>query len=199
MKSKTPPQMSTLLSDERIIDLYWARDEKAISATDDKYRRYLFCIAQNILRDPLDSEECLNDTYLGTWNAIPPHRPSFFQVFLSKIMRNTAVVRYKKNRIARRVPSELTVSLAELEECVPFTSSVEEEYLLSELGKILNDYVRGLSERRAYIFVCRYYCSDRVSDIAAMLHVTPNTVTRELTAIREGLREKLEQEGYHYE
>lgn len=92
------------LKDEQIIELYWAREERAISETDRKYRKYLYTVAYNILHSDPDCEECLNDTYLGTWNAIPPHRPNFFQAFLSKIMRNTAVVHYKKNHTQSRIP-----------------------------------------------------------------------------------------------
>ena len=99
------------MSDEDIVALYFARNEKAISETDLKYGRYLFTIAYNIVHDRLDCEECLNDTYLGTWNAIPPHRPPVFQVFLSKIMRNTAVDKFRKTRASKRIPSELVVSL----------------------------------------------------------------------------------------
>ena len=86
------------LTDESIIELYWNRDEKAISETDKKYGRYLYAIAYNIVHDDLDSEECLNDTYIGTWNQIPPTRPNIFQVFLAKITRNHAINKFKKSR-----------------------------------------------------------------------------------------------------
>ena len=186
-----------VLSDEAIIALYWSRNEQAITETDRKYKRYLYTIAYNILHDHSDCEECLNDTYLGTWNKIPPTKPSIFQVFLSKIMRNIAVVRYKHNKADKRIPSELTTSLEELEPFIP-TAHPQQEYLISELGRLISIYLRTLSERSAFIFICRYYCSDRIADIAAMLHISERTVFRELTDIRQGLKEFLKKEGYLY-
>ena len=185
-----------LLSDEAIIQLYWDRNEKAITETDKKYKRYLYTIAYNILHDNMDCEECLNDTYLGTWNSIPPTRPSIFQIFISKIMRNTAVTRYKQNTAKKRITSEMTVSLDELDKCIPYSPSAEQEYLISEISRLMSRYLYSLSETQAFMFICRYYCSDRISDIAKMLDVSERTVFRELSTIREGLRELLEKEGY---
>ena len=106
-----------VLSDEQIIQLYWDRNETAITATDEKYGRYLYTIAYNVLHDRLDCEECLNDTYLGTWNRIPPTRPAAFMVFLSKIMKNIAVDRHRKNTAEKRVPGELDVQFIEIMGC----------------------------------------------------------------------------------
>ncbi len=196
MKKTDTPDTRPLLEDQKIIDLYWQREESAITETDRKYGKYLMTIAYNILHNDPDSEECLNDTYLGTWNAIPPAKPTLFQVFLSKIMRNTAVVRYKKNHAQSRVPSEMTVSLDELEQYIPYEPSAEDDYDVYRLSRLLSDYLRKMSEKRAFIFICRYYCADRISDIAAMLHVSESTVYRELDEIKKGLREILIKEGY---
>lgn len=184
------------LSDEAIIELYWKRNENAIAETDKKYKRYLYRIAYNILHDKMDCEECLNDTYMGTWSTIPPQRPSVFQAFLSKIMRNTAVTKYKRNTASKRVPSEMTISLEELSDTMPYALSAEEEHLLSEVSRIISEYLRSIPERSAFIFICRYYCSDKISDIADMLHISDRTVFRDLTEIREGLKERLIKEGY---
>ena len=186
------------LADEAIIELYWNRNESAIIETDRKYKGYLYTIAYNILHDSMDCEECLNDTYLGTWNTIPPERPSIFQAFLSKIMRNTAVVRYKRNTASKRIPSEMTVSLAELGDSMPYSPSAEDEYLVSQVSRVVSDFLRSLPERNAFIFICRYYCSDRIADIAAMLHISERTVFRELTAMREELKGILTKEGYYH-
>lgn len=185
-----------LLDDERIVALYWQREEKAISETDRKYGKYLYTIAYNILHNDPDSEECLNDTYLGTWNAIPPAKPTLFQAFVSKIMRNIAVVRYKKNHASFRVPSEMTVSLEELEQQLPYEPSAADDYAVYKLSRLLSDYLRKMPEKRAFIFICRYYCADRIVDIASMLHVSESTVYRELDEIKKGLREILIKEGY---
>ena len=196
MKKTDTPDSHPLLEDQRIIELYWQREERAITETDRKYGRYLYTIAYNILHNDPDSEECLNDTYFGTWNAIPPAKPTFFQVFLSKIMRNTAVVRYKKNHEKSRVPSEMTVSLDELDGCIPYEPSVADDYEVYRLGRLLSDYLRKMPDKRAFIFVCRYYCADRILDIASMLHVSESTVYRELDEIKKGLREILITEGF---
>ncbi len=188
------------MSDEEIIALYWNRDEKAILETDRKYNRYLYTVAYNILHAPLDCEECLNDTYLGTWNSIPPAKPSSFQVFISKIMRNIAISRYKKNHAARRVPSELTVSISELSEYVVYNeNAMQYDYEVGILARLIDMYLHSLSAKRRFIFICRFYCGDRIADIAEMLHVTERTVFRELTRIKAGLKEVLMREGYYHE
>ena len=188
-----------VLSDEEIIALYWQREERAIEATDVKYGKYLYTIAYNILRDGLDSEECLNDTYLGTWNAIPPNRPNLLRVFLSKITRNIALGRFRKATAAKRIPPEIIVSLEELDEGLCFEVGEDEKYLIHELSRILNAYLRTLSDRQTFVFVCRYYYSDSIDAIAKMLGMSANTVLRDLSKIRKGLREALAKEGYSYE
>ena len=199
MNTKKSKDDSRFMDDEKIIDLYWRREEKAIVETDRKYRHYLYTVAFNILHNDPDCEECLNDTYLGTWNAIPPAKPSIFQVFLSKIMRNIAIVRYKKNSAAKRIPSEMTVSLDELDNYVPYDSSAEHDYAVFQISRIVSQYLRSLPEKRTFIFVCRFYCSDRINDIADMLHVSESTIFRELNTIKKGLRELLIKEGYYHE
>ena len=188
-----------VLSDEQIIQLYWDRNETAITATDEKYGRYLYTIAYNVLHDRLDCEECLNDTYLGTWNRIPPTRPAAFMVFLSKIMKNIAVDRHRKNTAEKRDPGELTASLDELEDCIPAGESVEDEFTRGEIVRILNDYLRTLKERQLTVFVSRYYYCDTLDSIAEMTGTSVNTVLRDLAAIRKGLAARLEKEGYRYE
>lgn len=196
MNRKKEDRDSTVLSDDAIVELYWNRNERAITETDRKYKRYLYSIAYNILNDHLDSEECLNDTYLGTWNRIPPTRPNIFQIFLSKIMRNTALSRYKRNTALKRIPSELTISLEELGECIPTEPSTEEEYLVSEVSRIVSNYLRTQPERRVFVFICRYWCADRIEDIAEMLKISESTVHRELCVVRNGLKGRLKKEGY---
>ena len=186
------------LSDEEIIALYFDRNEKAIKETDVKYGKYLYTIAYNIVYDRMDCEECLNDTYLSTWNTIPPHRPPVFQVYLSKIMRNTAIDKYRHSRAAKRVPSEMVVSLEEFGETLP-DHTAEEEETVRELSRALSGFLHTLNDREQFVFVCRYYYADRVSVIARMLQVSENTVTRELAGLRQALKEYLQKEGIFYE
>jgi len=199
MKSEVPMRENDTrptLTDESIIELYWNRDEKAISETDRKYGRYLYAIAYNIVHDDLDSEDCVSDTYVGTWNQIPPTRPNVFQVFLAKITRNQAINKFKKKHALKRIPSELIVSLDELDDCLPASPSVEEELEAHRIAELLNTYLDGLSHREQLLFVCRYYYADRVSEISRITGINERTVYRILETIREGLKSKLAEEGY---
>ena len=186
-------------TDERIIDLYWERNEMAITATDEKYRNFLFTIAYNIVHDDLDCEECLNDTYLGAWNSIPPTRPTILSAFLSKIVRNIAVNRFKKNHAAKAVPGELVVSLEELDPYMRSDMSLDEEIAIQQLSNALNRYLREMDERDRLVFMCRYYYADKIIEIAEMLGVSRNTVTKYLSDIREALKEHLIREGLWHE
>ena len=187
--------LKSVMNDGDIIELYFLRDERAISETDAKYGKYLFSVAYNIVHDRLDCEECLNDTYLDAWNAMPPERPAVLRAFLATIMRRRAIDRYKSERRKRRIPSELTVSLSELE----FTLSddtPQSELEAEALSRTISDFVRSLPERRAYIFMSRYYAARPIRDIARRLSVSESTVNKELALIRQDLRKKLESEGY---
>lgn len=189
----------TVLSDEEIIDLYWQRQEQAIKETDLKYGRYLFTIAYNIVHDRLDCEECLNDTYLGTWNAIPPNRPNIFQVFLARIMRNSAVDKYRERTASRRIPSELTDSLSELEEAISYSENISEDVFVKDAIKVLNTYLMELDDKDRFVFVCRYYYADSVPQIAKMTQLSERSVFRILATTREKLKKKLEEAGFKYE
>ena len=183
------------LSDDTIIEMYWERNESAIRATDDKYGKYLFTISYNILNDRPDCEECINDTYLSAWNKIPPTRPGVLQRFLSKITRDISVDKYRKIHAQKRVPSELTVSLDELEECVASVAIEDENEAVTHISKVLNTFLLGLSRRDRFIFVCRYYYADPVKAIAKLLDISDKTVYRELAKLRADLREALLKEG----
>ena len=186
----------TPLEDDEIIELYWQRNEAAIAETDLKYRKYLFIIAYNILNEKLDCEECLNDTYLGAWNAIPPTRPNVLKAFLTTIIRRTAMKRYQHKNRQRAVPSEMTVSLSELEAFVSGDGDVEADFDAERLGKIISDFVRSLGKRRQFIFMSRYYAADSIDVIARDLKLSRSTINKELAAIRSDLAETLEKEGY---
>jgi len=181
------------MSDELIVELYWQRDEQAIRQTDIKYRKFLLSVAYNIVHDTLDCEECLNDTYIGAWNSIPPARPTLFQAFLATIMRRTAIDCYKAKKRQKRIASELTVSLSEVEDFIDGTDS---EADAKELGRIISEFVRSLPDRRMYIFMSRYYFARPIKEIARLLGCSESTVNKEIAAIKRDLKEKLEKEGY---
>ena len=184
------------LGDDGIIALYFARDEKAIEETDFKYRKYLFSVVYNVLRDRLDCEECLNDTYLGAWNAIPPSRPKVLKAFLTVIARRVAIKRYHSNSRRNTVPSEMTVSLSELEDFLADGDEVEAGFDAQRLGKVISDFALSLSERRQFIFMSRYYMAEPIDTIAKDLKLSRSMVNKELAAIRKALKEKMESEGY---
>lgn len=183
------------MSDEQIVELYWQRDEQAIKETDIKYKSFLMSVAYNIVGDARDSEECLNDTYIGAWNAMPPARPTVLQAFLATIMRRTAIDRYKARKRQKRVASELTVSLSEVEEFIADDDGYP-EVNAKELGRVISDFVRSLSDRRMYIFMSRYYFARPIKEIARLLKCSESTVNKEIAAIKRDLKEKLEKEGY---
>lgn len=187
--TKAPPR------DEEIIDLYFSRDESAINVTDQKYGNYLFTIGYNVLSDKWDSEECVNDTYFRTWNRIPPEKPNIFAAFLSKIMRDTSIDRYRKKTADKRRLSELTLSLEELENCIITEDAIEENIAVRIISDLLNSVLLESSKRERFIFVCRYYYCDSVRYIAKMLNVNEKTVYRSLEKTREELRIRLEKEG----
>ena len=190
MNKRTEQQ--TVITDEQIIELYWQRNETAIQETDRKHGKLLFGIAYNILHDRLDCEECQNDTYLSVWNAIPPTRPIKFPAFITQIMRNIAINRFKEKTSKKRIPSELTVSMDDVNDILRSDETVETEYEAEEVGKIINNYIRQLSERQRYIFIDRFYLAEPVDTIANELSISVPTVYREIDRIKQGLKLHLE-------
>jgi len=184
------------ISDEKIVALYWQRDEQAIKETDRKYGKFLLSIADNIVHNLRDNEECLSDTYIGAWNAMPPARPVFLQSFLATIMRRIAINRFHANNCQKRVASEFAVSLSELEDFIADESNVETEIEVKELAKIISNYVKALPQRQMYIFVSRYYIADPLLTISKELGCSVSTVKRELETIKKGLKKQLESEGF---
>ena len=193
---KLQTKEKSVMSDEQIVELYWQRDECAIRETDVKYKKFLMSVAYNIVHDTCDSEECLNNTYLGAWNAIPPSRPTLLQAFLATIMRRNAIDLYKAKKRQKRIASELTLSLSELEDFVSDGEDMYSKAEAEELGRIISDFVRSLPDRQMYIFMSRYYIARSIKEIANLLECSESTVHKEIAAIKSGLREKLLKEGY---
>lgn len=186
---------NNIIADEQIIELYWSRNERAIKETDIKYGKWLFRIAYNILNDICDSEECQNDTYLGIWNTIPPTRPAVFIAFITQIMRNTAINRYKAKRSKKNIPTEYTVTIDELYNILQSENSVIEGYEAKELGRMISSYIKELSDKEQYIFVGRYYMADSVKTIAKELGLTESAVYKSLDKIKKELKNHLERNG----
>lgn len=193
---KHQSKANVVMSDEKIIDLYWQRNEQAIKETDIKYRKYLLSVGMNIVHNMPDSEECLNDTYIGAWNAIPPAKPILLQAFLTTIMRRTAINRFNANKTQKRIVSDFAVPLFELEYLIADEGDLRDKIETKELAKSISNYVRSLPDRQMCIFVSRYYISNSLSEISKELGCSISTVKRELTLIKDGLKKWLEEQGY---
>ncbi|MBQ8508642.1 MAG: sigma-70 family RNA polymerase sigma factor [Clostridia bacterium] len=183
------------MDDSRIVELFWARSADAVEACAAKYGGYCQSIARSILQSREDAEECVNDTWLGAWNAIPPHRPQLLSAFLGKLTRRIAINRYKRLTAAKRC-GEVNLVLDELAECLPGGESAEEALDMRELSRCLSDFVRALPERERMIFVRRYFYSDPIPTIAGRAKVSENNVSVILSRLREKLRRHLETEGF---
>lgn len=181
------------MDDLMIIELYFARDDQAIKETDIKYGKLCFSIANNILFNDEDSEECVNDTYLSVWNKIPPTRPNNFRAFICKIVRNLSMKKLEFNHALKRTQN-VTVSYTELEEILPDTHTAPEwEY--ESLGKIISDFLRHEKEDARNVFIRKYYFFDSISDIAERYSFTESKVKNMLYHSRNKLRECLKKEG----
>lgn len=185
-------EKQAIVADEQIIEMYWQRNELAIQETDKKYGQFLFRIAYNILHNRLDCEECQNDAYLDTWNAIPPTRPIVFSAFITQITRRIALDRYKEKSRKKRIPSELTVSIEDMNETLHDYSMVDAHYDIKEIGRVINEYVKNLPERQRYIFIDRFYLAESVETISTDLSISVATVYREIEKIKQGLKIHLE-------
>ena len=181
-----------ILSDDEIIALYWARNENAIKHTDDKYRAYLLKIANNILKDMQDSEECLNDTYLSAWNTIPPERPYLLKAFLAAIIRNQSLMVGRRQKAQKRAAMSQAVSLSELEDVLADVRETDDAHMLAA---VIESYIARLDKDQRYIFLGRYYFGKSIDDIASEMGVSRSKVSKQIAYIKQTLREKLQEEG----
>ena len=178
-------------TDLRIIDLYFARNEQAIAETDRHYGGLCMRISLGILDDRRDAEECVSDTYLKAWNAIPPTRPRSLRAFLAKIVRNLSLQRFEYNHAAKR-NRDFEIALEELGDCIPMKD--EEADALPEL---LNRFLDTLPETECRLFCGRYWHGHSVKELARGYGLTPKAVTMRLSRTREKLRTYLNERGYH--
>lgn len=183
------------MEDSKIIDLYWERAEIAISETAKKYSRYCHSISFNILHNKEDTEECVNDTYLKAWNAIPPKRPNCLATFLGKITRNLSLDKFKKYSAKKRGHGLMEIALSELEGVIPSTTSVEQAIDEKELVEILDKFLGGLLKQKRIMFVQRYWYLMPIKKMAEQLSISESQVKSTLFRIRNELKSHLEREG----
>lgn len=178
------------MQDQQILDLFFARDERAIAICEQQYGTECMRLSMGILRNEADAEECVNDTWLKAWNAIPPKRPSPLRAFLLRIVRNLSINRLRYNHSECR-DQNLTVALEELEECVALP-----EEQASELGNLLSDFLRTLSRQERILFMGRYFYAMPVDELAKRLDMKANTAAVKLYRVREALRVYLNERRY---
>lgn len=184
------------MEDSQIIELYWQKNGDAISETAGKYGPYCFAIAENILHNAEDSEECVNDTWLRAWNAIPPQRPGALRIFLAKITRNLAFNRFHARNAEKRGGREIALVLDELEDCLGGGADAEAAYEAKELRRCIRHFVRSLPERDGNVLVRRYFFAEPVADIAKRYGLSENNVMVILSRTRRKLKAHLLKEGY---
>ena len=182
------------MEDKSIIELFFARSELAIQALSHKYEKLLHKISFQILHNEEDVAECINDTYLGVWDTIPPTRPNPLCAFVCKITRNISLKKYRTKTAGKRDAS-LEVSLEELAPVIPMPSA-EEEWSAIELGNQINLFLHTLDKESRVLFVRRYWFADSISDIASDFKISENLVSVRLGRIRKRLQKYLEKEGY---
>lgn len=183
------------MDDKKIVELFWERSEAAIYETADKYGGYCQYISYNILHNYEDAQECVNDTYLKAWKAIPPHRPNRLSTFLGKITRNLSLNRLKKYTAEKRGFGQAEIALAEMEDCIPATGSVDEAIDEKFLAESINVFLSGLPKIKRQIFVRRYWYMSSIQDISAEYGMSESKIISMLFRIRAKLKLHLEKEG----
>lgn len=184
------------MEDSKIVELYWQKNENAIKETDQKYGAYCFAIADNILHNKEDSEECVNDTWINAWNAMPPQKPTKLKMFLAKITRNISFNRFNARSAEKRGGGEIVLVLDELAECLASESDVASEFEARELGRCIRSFVRSLPERERNVFLRRYFFTDSVAQIARKYGLTENNVMVILSRTRTKLKTYLIKERF---
>lgn len=184
------------MDDEKIIALFFRRSEQALKQLDIKYGKICHTLSYNILNDRQDAEECVNDAYLGAWNAIPPTKPNPLQAYICKIVRNISLKLYYRKKAAKR-NSIYEIAMQELEAYLPAPNTVETEIDARELARTIESFLDTLNEENCVIFMRRYWFSDTYAEIAQRVGISEKNVSVRLTRIRKQLKEYLIERGVY--
>jgi len=182
------------MEDSKIIDLFFRRSREAIPALAEKYGPLCHSLANGILSDRRDAEECVSDAYLGVWNTVPPKRPDPLRAYLCKIVRNLSITRYRANRAAKR-DSRYALALEELGDCVSGGTDPAEEWEARELAELLNDFLGSLPPKDRVLFLGRYWFADSIREAGARVGISEKNASVRLTRLRKALRSYLEERG----
>lgn len=184
------------MDDQQIVALYWQRSDEALVQSDAKYGAYCYAVAHRIVENDQDAEECVNDTWLHAWNAMPPQRPSVLRMFFAKITRNLSFDRIRGRNAKKRGGGELPLALEELSRCIGRESPLEDALLARELAQTVRAFLRTLPDRECDVFLRRYFFIEPLADIAAGYGLSRNHVSVLLRRTRRKLRDHLQKEGY---
>lgn len=182
------------MEDEEIVELLTQRSQQAIQELDNKYGKLCFHLAHNILNSARDAEECVNDAYLGVWNAIPPARPASLSAYVGRVVRNIALTLWDRNQAAKR-SSRYTVAMEEVEGCLAGLDDVEHAVQARELTRVLEEFLDTLPQKDRVMFVRRYWFADSYQDIAVRVGLSTKNVSVRLTRLRQKLRRHLVERG----
>ena len=182
------------MQDSKIIDLFFERSEQAITELSIKYEKLCKKISINILGNEEDALECINDSYLGVWNTIPPTKPDNLKYYLCRIVRNNALKKYHSNTAIKR-NSYYDVALQELEECISNNNSIEKELASTEITRLIDSFLSMQKLENRIIFIRRYFFGDSIADIALRMGIKENNISVRLNRMRNNLRNHLDKEG----
>ena len=186
------------MDDSKIIELFYERSEQAIIELSNKYGTICRKAADNILNNKLDSEECVNDAFLGVWNTIPPQKPDQLLSYVCRIVRNLAIKKYYENTAQKR-SSIYDVALDEIADCLPASFSVEDEIAAKEAAELIDSFLETLDQQSRVMFVRRYWHADSIEELAGLFHKSKHYISVRLSRIRKALKQHLIEEGYLYE
>lgn len=182
------------MEDSAIVELYWARDERAISHSNEKYGRMLSGLSYSLVGSREDAEECVNDTYLAAWNSMPDDRPELLGAYLAKLVRRISIDCYRRSHRRKRGGGGAEQLIDELCECIPGGASPVDEAENDRLREALNGFLASLPEEKRCVFVLRYFCSSSLEDISAQTGFSVGKIKSLLHRTRLALRELLEKE-----
>ena len=182
------------MEDREIVQLYWDRDERAIGESERKYGGLCRSVALRVLENMEDSEECVSDTWLHSWNAIPPKKPDLLGPFLAKITRNLALDRWRRDHAEKRYAGETALALEELGDAVS-GESLEDEVQRREAARALNGFLRSLRSEDRNLLLRRYWSMETLENLASAEGMSRSALHRRLGKLRESLRAYLRKEG----
>lgn len=183
-----------MMDDERIIELFFDRSEKALAELDVKYGKLCYKLSYGILNSRQDAEECVNDAYLGVWNAIPPAKPDPLRAYICKVVRNISLKLYYRKGAEKR-SSVYDVAIQELEDYLPALNTVETEVETRELALIIEQFLDTLSDENSVIFLRRYWFSDTYAEIAERTGISEKSISMRLVRLRKQLKQYLVKRG----